>query len=156
MWRDLYIPRTIDLETSVLFITQWRQAPVYSFTKRKMEALHQNCSSFQMAKNQGRETYSIRRTVHAKHLGARPVADAPDEDVLHPRCHLLLGNVALDDRDGVRLPPIFIGRVYPVLHRLQHRRLKLIATAPPARPSIFSLSTSSSSGRCSSVSRDVS
>jgi hypothetical protein len=47
--------------------------------------------------------YHVGRSVHSKGLGAFPIADAPAEDVLDPRRHLPLGDLALDDTDGVGL-----------------------------------------------------
>lgn len=71
------------------------------------------------------ETYNVGRSVYAERLGARLVVDAPDEDVLHTHYHLLLGDLAWDDPIGVGLPPVLVGRVYPILIWL----LQLLAEA---------------------------
>jgi hypothetical protein len=64
------------------------------------------------------KTRRIGGPIHSERLGVLQVADAPDEDVLHPRYHILFGDLALDDPGVVRLPPVLVGQVDPVLDGL--------------------------------------
>jgi hypothetical protein len=64
------------------------------------------------------KTHRIRGPIHTKHLGALTVADVPSEDALHPRRHLLFGDLALNDPSGVGLAPVLVGRVDLVLDGL--------------------------------------
>jgi hypothetical protein len=49
-------------------------------------------------------TYRVGGVVHPQCLEALPVADPPAEDVLRASHHLRLGDLALRDPGGVKLP----------------------------------------------------
>jgi hypothetical protein len=75
-----------------------------------------NAQAFKEKKSRSK-THRIGGPIHTKRLGVLTVADAPGE-ALHTHYHLLFGDLALDDPGGVRLTPLLIGRVDPVLDGL--------------------------------------
>jgi hypothetical protein len=112
----------MDLEASVLFVAQGSKAPIDASTKLKTKRKKKRPTSKPCKLSNDKETrsktYRIGRPIHTKRLGALPVADAPDKDVIHPRRHLLLGDLALVDPGGVGLPLVHVRQVYPVLDML--------------------------------------
>jgi hypothetical protein len=63
-------------------------------------------------------TYDFGGAIHAECHRTRPVADVPDEQVFHPRHHLLPGELALHDPGGIGMALVLVRLVHSIMDQL--------------------------------------
>jgi hypothetical protein len=132
----LCVRRSTDLATVLSLIAQWCGALVDALTMLEArKETGQTCVTMARALRKMRSnTHRIGRSVHPERLGAFPIVDVPAQDISHPRRHLPLGDLALHDPGGVRLPPVLKGRVDPVLDGLNQPTAEAYSNRATGQP----------------------